>query len=239
MVVVCVFSNKWYIVMWLMCLFIKHIHNIKPKRCLLLYLGQSNHDWYHCWLSLLCLISVPCQNGGTCLDEVGDYSCLCVDGFSGKHCEVSLIRKLEFVLMSSWTLCLMWQVCMVNFGFGCSVGHLVTFKDVVIWAASTKVGYSWFCINVSFVCIRTSWIFVRLFSGRHRRMLVESLLQRCHMQPVCQLVHLHLSSGILGYQLFDQWSGLHGQLLYERRHVCRRHQYVHLHLSWRVSVTRI
>lgn len=36
------------------------------------------------------MFTVPCQNGGTCLDAVGDYSCLCVDGFAGKHCEVDI-----------------------------------------------------------------------------------------------------------------------------------------------------
>lgn len=32
-------------------------------------------------------ITVPCQNGGTCLDGIGEYTCMCVDGFGGKHCE--------------------------------------------------------------------------------------------------------------------------------------------------------
>ena len=27
-----------------------------------------------------------CLNGGTCLDGIGDYTCLCVDGFGGRHC---------------------------------------------------------------------------------------------------------------------------------------------------------
>lgn len=35
-------------------------------------------------------VSVPCQNGGTCLDGIGDYTCLCVDGFGGKHCEIDV-----------------------------------------------------------------------------------------------------------------------------------------------------
>ena len=30
----------------------------------------------------------PCQNGGTCIDSVNDYSCNCVDGYSGKDCSV-------------------------------------------------------------------------------------------------------------------------------------------------------
>lgn len=32
----------------------------------------------------------PCQNGGTCLDHVADYSCLCVDGFQGPDCDLNI-----------------------------------------------------------------------------------------------------------------------------------------------------
>ncbi|XP_060582307.1 fibropellin-3-like [Ruditapes philippinarum] len=28
----------------------------------------------------------PCQNDGTCTDEVNDYTCTCADGFSGENC---------------------------------------------------------------------------------------------------------------------------------------------------------
>ena len=30
----------------------------------------------------------PCLNGGTCIDAVNDYSCNCVDGYTGKNCSV-------------------------------------------------------------------------------------------------------------------------------------------------------
>ena len=32
--------------------------------------------------------SSPCGNGGTCVDEVADYRCECVDGYLGRNCEM-------------------------------------------------------------------------------------------------------------------------------------------------------
>ena len=30
----------------------------------------------------------PCHNGGACIDAVNDYTCVCVDGYTGKNCSV-------------------------------------------------------------------------------------------------------------------------------------------------------
>ena len=32
---------------------------------------------------------VICQNGATCIDDVHDYTCECLNGFTGSHCEFS------------------------------------------------------------------------------------------------------------------------------------------------------
>ena len=29
----------------------------------------------------------PCQNGGTCVNSPGSYSCDCVEGYKGDHCQ--------------------------------------------------------------------------------------------------------------------------------------------------------
>ena len=33
--------------------------------------------------------SVPCQNNGTCVDEINRFTCICASGFSGLVCETS------------------------------------------------------------------------------------------------------------------------------------------------------
>ncbi|MCB4762255.1 MAG: calcium-binding EGF-like domain-containing protein [Sulfurovum sp.] len=32
-------------------------------------------------------VSAPCQNGGTCTDQVNGYLCQCAPGYSGLHCQ--------------------------------------------------------------------------------------------------------------------------------------------------------
>ena len=32
-------------------------------------------------------MSNPCQNGATCVNNLGGYQCLCVPGYQGKHCD--------------------------------------------------------------------------------------------------------------------------------------------------------
>ena len=32
----------------------------------------------------------PCQNGGICTEELNQYNCTCVDGYTGDNCETSM-----------------------------------------------------------------------------------------------------------------------------------------------------
>ena len=46
--------------------------------------------------------SAPCSNGGTCLDGIGGYMCLCRAGYTGDNCrqgEKSNIQRSIFLIM--------------------------------------------------------------------------------------------------------------------------------------------
>ena len=30
----------------------------------------------------------PCENGGTCIDEINDFTCTCVPGYEGLTCSI-------------------------------------------------------------------------------------------------------------------------------------------------------
>ena len=41
--------------------------------------------------------SNPCQNGGQCIDQIDDFVCECLPGFTGKKCQVNeflIIKQL-------------------------------------------------------------------------------------------------------------------------------------------------
>ena len=38
-----------------------------------------------------------CRNGGTCTDDINNYSCKCADGYTGENCETGMIvNQLSF-----------------------------------------------------------------------------------------------------------------------------------------------
>ena len=38
--------------------------------------------------------SSPCQNGGTCIDEVNYYTCICNPGYIGPDCQIGKIPRI-------------------------------------------------------------------------------------------------------------------------------------------------
>ena len=50
-------------------------------------------------------VSNQCMFNGTCVDGVADYTCDCVDGFRGKHCEESKYKyKFRLIKWSDYLL---------------------------------------------------------------------------------------------------------------------------------------
>ena len=41
-------------------------------------------------------LSNPCQNGGTCLDQVNAFTCICMSGYTGDLCETSKIHYVVY-----------------------------------------------------------------------------------------------------------------------------------------------
>jgi len=54
--------------------------------------------------------SNPCQNGGSCTDNVNSYSCACVDGYTGTNCETGIITFFHYMSMHLLWVWLIWQI---------------------------------------------------------------------------------------------------------------------------------
>ena len=60
------------------------------------------------WLFLVLDIddcaSAPCQNGGTCVDGINSYTCNCVYGYTGDHCQTGMWTA---ILLCLWCYMIM------------------------------------------------------------------------------------------------------------------------------------
>ena len=90
-------------------------HSIQYHRDILeLLLHQTfekRHVKYHCVIiyhSLLLILAIdecvssPCMNDGSCADGISSYSCICLAGYTGDHCETGiqcLYNVIIFVLI--------------------------------------------------------------------------------------------------------------------------------------------
>ena len=49
-----------------------------------------------CQTEILECASFPCANDGTCIDEIGSYTCLCSDEYTGVNCEYSTATTIDY-----------------------------------------------------------------------------------------------------------------------------------------------
>ena len=59
--------------------------------------------------------SNPCQNAGTCQDNVNGYECACVPGYTGSDCETGMPPKTNPCAMTYYMLCLKTRATTVLF----------------------------------------------------------------------------------------------------------------------------
>ena len=84
--------HRWLCLLFL-CLFIILLFITKKAINFLFKLSASVP---HCFFSFLYsdiddCAGKPCQNDGNCTDEVNDFYCDCVAGYSGKNCSIGEI----------------------------------------------------------------------------------------------------------------------------------------------------
>ena len=73
-----------------------HTWLLEILRCIEVDIGNQNAYFIMFMTKILILFqeeinecdSYPCQHGGTCTDEMNDYTCNCTEGFEGKNCEM-------------------------------------------------------------------------------------------------------------------------------------------------------
>jgi len=51
---------------------------------------SNGYSGNNCQINILECSSSPCHNGGTCIDGIDSFSCICLHGVIGIHCETNL-----------------------------------------------------------------------------------------------------------------------------------------------------
>ena len=73
----------------------------------------------------------PCQNGATCIDAVNNYTCNCVDGYTGKNCSIGKNRvclfQRMFIISTQY-----FSVLRVSRVLGCLPSIYQKFREILV-----------------------------------------------------------------------------------------------------------
>lgn len=59
-------------------------------------------------------LSQPCQNGGTCSDDINGYICTCLNGFAGANCDFGNWKTNSIMLQFTPSFTLKWLLSSIN-----------------------------------------------------------------------------------------------------------------------------
>ena len=85
-----------------------------------------------------------CQNGGTCIDGINQYSCICVAGFIGTDCESNLIFWFCYSYVANDLKPWSWNVAAFFSSIWLNTYNIVTFlyhQHILIWSPTQNQWY--------------------------------------------------------------------------------------------------
>ncbi len=154
----------------------------------------------------------PCQNGGNCFDQINNYTCKCLLGYTGKNCEVGECKRNGWIETYIETLPLLEGTSWSGF-----IANLQALKPGQLGPSSSihlEVIYarSWCrsCMHMN-PTLKFSLVFGHSYSKdvhffrRHQWVRTGSMPKWRQLSWPNQRLHLPVSVGIHGKELRSWW----------------------------------